>query len=105
LRWYERGKEKMSRNLRIESILNKVLNLDIYNREMQELNVGYMDRIKYHHHKVVMIDTESSGYNTEEEEGKNAEDDCEHAECHRIECRIDPFRKKIADGKVIKRTG
>ena len=34
LRWYERGKEKMSRNLRIETILNKVQNLDIYNREM-----------------------------------------------------------------------
>ena len=34
MRWYERGKEKMYNNLRIETIVNKVLNLDIYNREM-----------------------------------------------------------------------
>lgn len=96
LRWYDRGKEKMERNLRIEAIVNRVQNLDIYNREMQELNIKEMERIKYHHHKVIMVDTESSGYNTEEEEGENAADDCEHPECHRIECKIDPKRMKNA---------
>lgn len=96
LRWYDRGLAKMENNLRIETIVNKVLNLDIYNREMQELNIGTMERIKYHHHKVITIDTDTSGYDTDEADGENAADDCEHAECHRIECKLDPERMKQA---------
>ena len=92
LRWYERGKEKMDRNLRIETLVNRVMNLDIYYREMREIEIANMERIKYHHHKVIMIDTESSGYNTEEEEADNAADDCEHPKCHRLNCLIDPQR-------------
>ena len=93
MRWYDRGLKKMENVLRIETIVNKVLNLDIYNREMQELNIGVMERIKHHHCKVVTIDTETSGYDTDEEEEANAADDCEHPECHRIDCKVDPERK------------
>ena len=82
----------MDRLLRIETILHKVLNLDIYVREMMELNLAEMNRIKYHHHKTVNIDTEVSSYNTEEEDEANADDDCEHVYCHRISCKIDPAR-------------
>lgn len=102
LRWYERGKEKMERNLRIETIVNKLLNLDIYNREMQELNIKEMERIKFHHHKVIMVDTDSSGYNTEEEEEANAADDCEHSECHAIKCMRDPkVQRKEAQARLM----
>lgn len=45
-----------------------------------------MQRIKHHYQKVVRVDTESSDYNTDEENKKNAQDDCEHVECHRIHC-------------------
>lgn len=67
LRWYKRGKVKLDSNLRIEKILQRVLNLDIYQREMQEINIDYMKRIKYNNYKTVTIDTESSGYNTADE--------------------------------------
>lgn len=76
----------MDRELRIEVLLSKVINLDLYVKELMELNLAMMKRIQTSHHKVVTIDTESSGYNTEEEDAKNAEDDCEHIECHRVEC-------------------
>ena len=40
-----------------EVSLSKLLDLDIYSREMQEMNIGTMERIQYHHHKTVVIDT------------------------------------------------
>lgn len=83
-RWYHRGKNKVDKELRIEVLLNRVLNLDLYIKEMMELNLSSMSRIQMNHHKVVKIDTPSSDYNTDEEEAKNAADDCEHPECHRV---------------------
>lgn len=87
-RWYERGKKKVDKELRIEVLINRLLNLDLYVREMMELNLNSMSRIQMNHHKVVTIDTESSGYNTDDEEIKNAADDCEHPDCHRVDCKI-----------------
>ena len=79
----------MDRELRIEVLLSKVLNLDLYVRELMELNIAEMKRIQTSHHKVVNIDTESSGYHTSDEDAKNAQDDCEHVECHRVHCQIE----------------
>lgn len=64
-----------------------ILNMDVYFREMMQLEIGRMKRIKHHHRKVVTVDTETSGYDTEEENAKNAGDDCEHVECHKIMCK------------------
>lgn len=79
----------------IENWLNKILNLDVYVREMMELEIGSMNRIKRHHHKIVCIDTESSHYNTSEEDAKNADDDCEHVECHRVHCKIEAAKEAV----------
>ena len=67
-------------------------NQDIYAKEMMQLNFGEMLRIKYNHRKVVGIDSDTSGYDTAEEDLANAADDCEHAVCHRVECKVDPER-------------
>ena len=99
LRWYERSKVKLDNVLLIENWLNKILNLDVYVREMMELEIGSMTRIKRHHHKIVCIDTESSHYNTDEEDAANADDDCEHVECHRVHCKIEA-EKETAKAKV-----
>lgn len=77
-RWYKRGKKKMDKNLRIEVLLNKVMNLDLYVKEMMELNLAMMKRIQTSHFKVVTVDTDSSGYHTSDEDFRNAADDCEH---------------------------
>ena len=53
-----------------------------------------MKRIQHNRHKVVGVDTESSDGNTEEEDAENADDDCEHEICHRVECKIDKQRTK-----------
>lgn len=45
IRWYERGKQKVDRELRIETLINKVINLDVYVKEMMELNLNAMGRI------------------------------------------------------------
>lgn len=44
-RWYKRGKKKMDKWLRIEVLLSKLMNLDLYVREMMELNLAMMKRI------------------------------------------------------------
>ena len=91
MRWYKRGKKKLDKELRIEVLLTKVLNMDVYIKEMMQLNIAAMENIKFNHHKVVTIDTESSSCDTEEEDARNAADDCEHIECHRVACkRITP---------------
>lgn len=77
-RWYQRGKQKVDKELRIEVLLNRIINLDLYVKDMMELNLQAMSRIQMNHHKVVTIDTETSGYNTDDEDIKNAADDCEH---------------------------
>ena len=56
---------------------------------MMKLNLKSMSRIQMNHHKVVTIDTESSGFNTDDEDIKNAADDCEHPECHRLKCKFE----------------
>ena len=89
LRWYMRGKEKLEKELRIETLINKVNNQDIYVKEMMELNLGQMQRIKFNHRKVVGVDSETSGYDTAEEDALNADDDCEHAICHRLACIVE----------------
>lgn len=66
-----------------------ILNTDVYIREMMELEISSMKRIKTHHVKTVTVDTDTSGYDTDEENAKNAGDDCEHVECHRVHCRIE----------------
>ena len=88
LRYYTRGKKKLDKVLRIQNWLTMVLDLDVYFKEMKQLHVSSMSRIKRHHNKVVGIDTESSNYDTDEEDAKNAEDDCEHTECHRVYCKL-----------------
>lgn len=92
MRWYKRGKEKMLKQLRIETLINKVNNQDIYAKEMMEVNLAEMFRIKYNHRRVIGIDSDSSGRDTDEEDKANADDDCEHAYCHRVHCKIDPDR-------------
>lgn len=87
----------MDKELRLETLLTKVLNLDLYVKEIMELNLAAMKRIKTSRHKVVNVDTDSSGYNTEEEDAKNAADDCEHVECHRVECM---FEGRIKEEKM-----
>lgn len=59
---------------------------------MMEVNLGEMLRIKFNHRRVVGIDSESSGYDTDEEDRVNADDDCEHVICHRVDCKVDPSR-------------
>ena len=65
-----------------------MLDVDVYFKEMMELEISKMKRIKHHHHKVVGIDTDSSDYVTDEEDAKNADDDCEHIECHKVHCKM-----------------
>ena len=72
--------------------MNKLLAHDIYIKELMQLNVGAMSRVKYNRHKTVNVDTESSGINTEEEDAENAADDCEHEECHRVECKREQWK-------------
>lgn len=50
-----------------------------------------MKKIQTSHHKVVLIDTESSGVNVSEEEIARAaiHTNCEHKECHRLECKVE----------------
>ena len=84
----------MERNLRVETIINKLLDLDIYSREMQEMNIGTMERIQYHHHKTVVIDTQSSEYDTDKEYLLIDLADCEHVGCHRVRCKVDPDKRK-----------
>ena len=88
LRWYRRGKKKMDRELRIESLMHKVRNLDLYAKQMMQLELGAMKRIQHNRHKVVGVDTESSDGNTAEEDADNAHDDCEHEICHKVACKI-----------------
>ena len=72
--------------LRVEVLVAKLMNLDIYVREMMQLNLAHMTRIKYHHHKTVNIDTEDTSYCSADEEEENAYDDCEHDKCHKVHC-------------------
>ena len=87
VRWYKRGMAKLAKILRTDHLLMTVQNMDIYHREMAQLELGSMERIKNHHYKYVTIDTESSEYDSDEENAKNAADDCEHIECHRVQCK------------------
>ena len=86
-RWYTRGQLRMRKELRVENIVSKLLAHDIYIKELMQLNVAAMSRVKYSRHHTVNVDTESSGINTAEEDAENAADDCEHEECHRIYCK------------------
>ena len=78
----------MERLLRVEVIIRRLLRLDIYVREMMEVNLKKMTRVKYHSHKTILIDTESSSFCTSDEEEANAADDCEHLDCHKIKCKL-----------------
>lgn len=95
IRWYRRGKKKVDSVLRIETLLKKIQNLDLYAKEMMQLHLPSMKRIQYHHYNVVGVETQSSDYNSLEEDAKNAADDCEHLECHEVVCKVDKNRKSF----------
>ena len=87
-RWYFRGRYKMHKALRIEVLLSKLINLDLYVKLLMKLNITAMEKIQTHHHKTITIDTESSGFRTSEDDRNNAGDDCEHEECHDVKCKV-----------------
>ena len=70
----------MNKELRLEVLLSKLMNIDFYFREMKKLNLANMKEVQTGRHKVISIDTDSD--HTNEEESKTAEVDCEHQECH-----------------------
>ena len=45
MRWYKRGKEKVDKVLRIEVLLRKIQNIDLYVKEMMQLDLASMKRI------------------------------------------------------------
>lgn len=77
----------MDRNLRIEVLVKKILDMDTYIREMMKLNLAEMKRIKHNRRRVIKLDESSSEENTDEENKANAADDCEHDECHAVTCK------------------
>ena len=58
----------MDRLLRIEILINKVLDLDLYFRDMKQLHLSAMNKIQEHHAKVVGVGTSSSENVTSEPE-------------------------------------
>ena len=46
--WYDRGKRKMKKHMRVDAIIAKILNFEAYFKEMMELNIAEMKRIKTH---------------------------------------------------------
>ena len=70
----------------VQSWLTKVMNLNVYFKEMKELHIAKMNHIRRHPHKVVDVDVLEEEYDTDREDRKNAADDCEHPECHRVIC-------------------
>lgn len=72
---------------RFECLLKQILDTEVYFKEMMMLNINAMTRIKHHRRKTINIASESSEVVTEEEDAKNAADDCEHEECHRVRCK------------------
>ena len=89
VRWYRRGKRKLDRALRIEILYNKVLNLDIYFRNMLKLHLTYLPNIQQNHLKVVRVGTSSSEYATSEPDFAQIEDVCQHKECHLFRCKFE----------------
>ena len=91
MRWYRRGKKKMERMMRVEVLMSKLMNLDIYVNEMMDVNLNEITRIQKHHIKTVRMDTDNT---TSEEERQNrrdksrAEEDCEHVVCHKVNCQF-----------------
>lgn len=90
------------KNLRIETIVTNLMDINVYVTEMMQLKLSHMDRIKRAHHKVVGVDTTTSNYDTDEEDRRNAEDDCQHDECHAVVCKrqakyIERVRKHSTD--------
>ena len=84
----------MYEQMRIEVILGKLINLDLYVREMMQLNLAAMKRIQHHDNHVVGLDTSEEVEESEKEYWENAFDDCEHEVCHRVYCQIDEKRGK-----------
>ena len=89
MRWYRRGKRKLDRALRIEILYNRVLNLDIYFRNMLKLHLSYLPNIRQNHLKVVRVGTSSSECATSEPDFTQIEDVCQHKECHLFKCKFE----------------
>ena len=85
----------MLKELRVEELIKKVQRHDIYIKEMMQLNLAEMRRVKFSRHNSINVNSASSEVNTDEEDAKNAEDDCEHEECHRVRCRFEERQNQI----------
>jgi hypothetical protein len=78
----------MSQELRIETILNKLMDFDIYFREFLQLDLARMKAIKLHRDNVIELDTEESEPEGDAIQWERAMLQCEHKECHRVNCKL-----------------
>ena len=57
-RWYERGASKLADMTRVEVILNRLLDFDIYFREFVRLDLANMEAIKHHRDRIISLDSD-----------------------------------------------
>lgn len=71
----------MAQEVQIEAILNKIMDFDIYFRDMMRLDLPNLQHIKEHVNNVVGLDSD-------EEEAEEPEfNNCDHPECHVFRCK------------------
>lgn len=60
LEWYTIGVEKLDEETRIENILHRLMNIDIYMREFLGVDLKNMKAIRYHKDNVIPVGESSS---------------------------------------------
>ena len=86
--WYTRGVDRIKHHFRLEVILQRLLNHELYFREMKRLDLGTMKRIKNHREYVISLQTDEE-VNDNDDGGLAGEDElkpCEDQRCHRFVC-------------------
>ena len=86
-RWLKKGREKLNQVLKVDNWMKNIMNLDVYVKEIKQLSIAHMKRVRHHHHKVVCVDNSDDTVDSDEEDKINAADDFEHPECHRVFCK------------------
>ena len=73
-RWYKRGKIRLDQLLHVEMLLEKVINMDLYFKEMKKLNLNLLKQIQFHSQKTIDMDAVKFGEQTIIAENQN----CDH---------------------------
>ena len=74
----------MDDETRIESILKRIKNVEIYFKECMKVDLQKFSAVKYHRNNTISLDSSD-----EDQESPLDDSICEHPECHRIRCKLE----------------